>query len=193
MHIILVNGSLYSKIRGDDVLFTMALERRFGKVAEVSYIDAGDGYFHNIAEAQLCHKGDIVVTNNVLIWGDHNFCFEDENCLAYIYREEYGEILHVTESTDYHIDDLVDMYTSGLLFDGVPEELTAMVGIISRWLLHNTTIEADDDFQETMYRFAEYLTCNNVRFTKNKGTVICEGEVSICPPEVVDKVKKALG
>ena len=193
MRTILIEGSLYSKIQGDDVLFKMALERNFGKESVVHYVDAGYGYCQNLSEAQSYDKEDIIVTNNVLIWGNSDLCFDGDGCFAYIYDGKYGEIFHVTDLTDYPIGDLVEMYTSGLLFGGIPDELTAMMGIMSKWILNNTTIEADDDFQEVMYKFADYLIHNGVRFVKNNGIVICEGEVSVCPPELVDKVRKVLG
>ena len=96
MRIILIEGSLYSKIQGDDGLFNMALERHFGREAVVHYVDAGYGYCQNLSEAQSYDREDIIVTNNVLIWGNNDLCFDGDECFAYIYDGKYGEIFHIT-------------------------------------------------------------------------------------------------
>lgn len=136
---------------------------------------------------------EVVVTNNLVAFA---YCKVPVD-KKYIYWDNFfANITSLNSNEPEKIDG--DYIVRSYVFGDLAEEKVSGCGVINEMAnyidsyLHDEKIEAYNipDFSKNLSKF---LFEKGIRPTKGDGMVIVDGEVSIVPPELVEKVKNLLG
>lgn len=136
---------------------------------------------------------EVVVTNNIVAFA---YCKVPVDKKYIYYDNFFANITSLNSNEPEKIDG--DYIVRSYVFGGMAEEKVSGWGVIDEMAgyidsyLHDEEIETLNipDFSKNLSKF---LFEKGIRPTKGDGMVIVDGEVSIVPPELVEKVKKLLG
>lgn len=141
------------------------------------------------------HKAldEVVVTNNLIAFA---YC-EVPVDKKYIYYDNFfANITSLNSNEPEKIDG--DYIVRSYVFGDITEEKVSGWGVVNEMdeLINDFLLDvnnASNTIDELSMKLSKYLFEKGIRPTKGDGMVIVDGEVSIVPPELVEKVKKLLG
>lgn len=204
MIVVFVDGDLDNEIKRN--IIKRDAHRNLRNTWEVSFVDEKEWETRAVLNflndennkflSYSAHKelADVVmITNNLIAFA---YC-EVPVDKKYIYYDNFfANITSLNSNEPEKIDG--DYIVRSYVFGDMAEEMVSGWGVINEMAsyidsyLHDEKIEAHNipDFSKNLSKF---LFEKGIRPTKGDGMVIVDGEVSIVPPELVEKVKNLLG
>ena len=136
---------------------------------------------------------EVIITSNLVAFA---YCKVPVNKKYIYYNNFFTNITALNSNETEEIDG--DFIVRSYVFGDMAEEKVSGWGVINEMAsyidsyLHDEEIEPYNisDFSKNLSKF---LFEKGIRPTRGDGMVIVDGEVSIVPPELVEKVKKLLG
>lgn len=141
------------------------------------------------------HKAldEVVVTNNLVAFA---YCKVPAD-KKYIYCDSlFANITALNSNEPEKIDG--DYIVRSYLLGDMTEEKVSGWGVINKMdeLINDFLLDINNvvnTIDELSMKLSKYLFEKGIRPTKGDGMVIVDGEASIVPPELIEKVKKLLG
>lgn len=136
---------------------------------------------------------EVVVTNNLVAFA---YCKVPVDKKYIYYNNFFANITSLNSNEPEKIDG--DYIVRSYLLGDMTEEKVSGWGVINKMdeLINDFLLDvnnASNTIDELSMKLSKYLFEKGIRPTKGDGMVIVDGEVSIVPPELIEKVKKLLG
>lgn len=135
----------------------------------------------------------VMITNNLVAF---SYCKVPVDKKYIYYDNFFANITALNSNEPDKIDG--DYIVRSYVFGDITEEKVSGWGAINKMdeLINDFLLDvnnASNTIDELSMKLSKYLFEKGIRPTKGDGMVIVDGEISIVPPELVEKVKKLLG
>lgn len=135
----------------------------------------------------------VMITNNLVAFA---YCKVSVDKKYIYYDNFFANITALNSNEPEKIDG--DYIVRSYVFGDMAEEKVSGWGVINEMdeLINDFLLDVNNTsntIDELSMKLSKYLFEKGIRPTKGDGMVIVDGEVSIVPPELVEKVKKLLG